>query len=55
MLKIARQTFEDPRNPKNYLKSAKRTASCDNRAFNLLHTFFGGPTFNIYKKKGIKF
>jgi len=38
---------------KNTLKSAKRTAY-DN-SIQLLHTFFGGQTLNIYKKMGIKF
>jgi len=40
---------------KTSLKSAKRTASYDNKAFNLLHTLFGSPTLSIYEKKGIKF
>jgi len=39
---------------KNTLKIAERTASYDNRAFNLLHTFFRGPSLNIYKKNGYK-
>ena len=39
---------------KTTLKNAKRTASYDNKALNLLHTFFGGPTLSIYKKKGYK-
>jgi len=33
------------------LNSANRTASYDNKAFNLLHTLFGGSTLRIYKKR----
>jgi len=51
-LKIARQTDIDPGNLKNAYRSAKRTASYDNRAFNLLHTFFRG-LLSIYKKKRV--
>jgi len=52
--KIARQTFQDQRNKKTTLKSAKRTVSHDNRAFNLLHTFLEATTLSIYRKNGHK-
>jgi len=49
-LKIARQIVIAQRIQKTTCRSAKRTASYDNRAFNLLHTVFRGPTLSRNKK-----
>jgi len=53
-LKIARQIVIAQRIQKTTCRSAKRTASYDNREFNFLHKVFRGPTLSRNKKRGIK-